>query len=291
MERYGGKVTQLRAPVGGRPSLEEVEKVLRQGGFKLLVVTHVDTSTGVITEIKSLASLAHDHGAMIVVDGVCSVAGEELRMTEWNIDVALTASQKAIGVPPGLALFVARPQALQTFKGRKTPVLNYYGDWGNWLPVMQAYEGRQLGYFGTPAVNLIWALNVSLGIILLEGMEARFTRHVALSNAFKAGIGALGLSQVPRKAEFAAHMLTAARYPQGVEGSVFLPKVAKAGAFLAGGLHPAIKNEYFRIGHMGSTQIGEVLATLGAIEVGLKECGYKFQAGAGVEAAVKSYLA
>ena len=291
LERYGAKVTHLRAPVGGRPSLEEVEKVLRQGGFKLLAVTHVETSTGVITEIQSLATLAHNHGAMIVVDGVCSVAGEELRMTEWNIDVALTASQKAIGVPPGLALFVAGPQAMQAFKARKTPVPNYYADWGNWLPVMQAYEGRQLGYFGTPAVNLVWALNASLGLILAEGMDARFARHTTISKAFKAGINALGLSQVPRKAEFAAHMMTAARYPKGVESSAFLAKVAKAGAYLAGGLHPAIKNEYFRIGHMGSTQLGDVLATLGAIEVALKECGHQFQAGAGVEAAAKSYLA
>ena len=83
--------------------------------------------------------------------------------------MALTASQKAIGVPPGLALVVAGPRAMEAFRARKTPVRNYYADWTNWLPVMQAYEARKPAYFGTPAVNLVFALNVSLGQILAEG--------------------------------------------------------------------------------------------------------------------------
>lgn len=285
LARYGAQVTQVNAAVGGRPSLAEVAAALDQQAYKLVTITHVDTSTAVITDVKGIAALTRPHGALVVVDGVCSVAGEELRMDEWGVDLALTASQKAIGVPPGLALLVAGPRAMEAFARRKTPVLNYYADWTHWLPVMQAYAARRPSYFGTPAVNLIFALNVALGQILAEGLEKRLARHQQLSRMCQAGIAALGLGQVPIQAEYAAHTLTAPRYPAGVNGVDFLARVAQAGVVLAGGLHPAIKAEYFRIGHMGAHTPGDVLATIGAIETALAACGYRFQAGVGVKAA------
>jgi alanine-glyoxylate transaminase/serine-glyoxylate transaminase/serine-pyruvate transaminase len=290
LERYGAQVTHVKAPVGGRPSIEEVEAALRQDQFKVMSITHVDTSTAVITDVQALSKLAQQHGVLSLVDGVCSVAGEVLRMSEWGVDVALTASQKAISVPPGLALVVASPRALQAFRQRKTPVMSYYSDWTHWLPIMEAYEARKPSYFGTPAVNLILALNVSLDQILKEGLDARFKRHHALGAAVQAALKALELDQVPVKEEFAAHTLTAPRYPKGVTQADLLPKVQKAGAILAGGLHPAIKAEYFRIGHMGPTNIGDVLATVGAIETALRQCGYSFTSGAGVAAAQTAYL-
>jgi alanine-glyoxylate transaminase/serine-glyoxylate transaminase/serine-pyruvate transaminase len=289
LERYGAQVTQVKAPVGGRPTQEEVAAALRSDHFKVMSITHVDTSTAVITDVKALAKLAQQYGALSIVDGVCSVAGEELRMSEWGIDVVLTASQKAIGVPPGLALVVASPRALQAFKIRKSPVMSYYSDWANWLPIMKAYEERKPSYFGTPAVNLVNALNVSLDQILKEGLDARFKRHRALGAAVQAAVKALGLGQVPTQIEFAAHTLSAPRYPQGITQADLLPKVLKAGAILAGGLHPAIRAEYFRIGHMGPTNIGDVLATIGAIEAALQQCGYAFTLGSGVAAAQAAY--
>jgi alanine-glyoxylate transaminase/serine-glyoxylate transaminase/serine-pyruvate transaminase len=285
LERYGAEVTHVRAPVGGRPSLEQVEAALKQERFKLMTVTHVDTSTGVLTDVQGLAGLARRYEVLCVVDGVCSVAGEELRMADWGVDAVLTASQKAVGVPPGLALLVAGPRAMDAFRRRKTPVGNYYADWTQWLPIMEAYEARKPGYFGTPPVNLIWALNVSLGQILAEGMEARFERHRALSRACQRAIAALRLGQVPLQPDYAARTMTAPRYPAGIGGAELLPRIAQAGAVLAGGLHPAIKAEYFRIGHMGATRIGDLLATVGAVEAGLAACGYQFERGAGVAAA------
>ncbi|MGD2207367.1 MAG: alanine--glyoxylate aminotransferase family protein [Anaerolineae bacterium] len=291
LERYGAKVTHVRAPVGGRPSLETVEEALQRDRFKLMTITHVDTSTGVLANVKGLAALGRRYGALVVVDGVCSVAGEELRMTDWGVDVGLTASQKAVSVPPGLALLVAGPRAMEAFRQRKTPVGNYYADWSHWLPIMQAYEARQPSYFGTPAVNLIWALNVSLGQILGEGIQVRFERHRALGRACQRAIAALGLGQVPLKSEYAAHTMTAPRYPDDITPADLLPRIKEAGAILAGGLHPEIKAEYFRIGHMGPTKLGDLLATVGAIEVGLAACGYEFESGVGVAAAVAAYQA
>lgn len=288
LERYGAQVTHVRAAVGDRPALDDVEAALRGGGFKLMTITHVDTSTAVLADVPGLAALARQYDVLCVVDGVCSVAGEELRMTDWGADLALTASQKAVGVPPGLALLVAGPRAMQAFNARKSPVGSYYSDWANWLPVMQGYEARKPAYFGTPAVNLIFALNVSLGQILAEGMDARFDRHTRLSEAIKAGLGALGLGQVPLRPEVAAHTLTAPRFPSGVSGPDFMAQVTKAGVILAGGLHPAIRAEYFRIGHMGAVTQGDILAVLGAVEKALAASGYACPPGTGVAAAVAS---
>jgi alanine-glyoxylate transaminase/serine-glyoxylate transaminase/serine-pyruvate transaminase len=134
-------------------------------------------------------------------------------------------------------------------------------------------------------------LNTSLGQILDEGMEARFARHEALGRACQQAIAALGLGQVPLDANQAAHTMTAPRYPEGVSGTDLLPRIKAAGAILAGGLHPEIKAEYFRIGHMGPTNIGDLLATVGAVETGLAACGYKFERGIGLAAAAAAYQA
>jgi alanine-glyoxylate transaminase / serine-glyoxylate transaminase / serine-pyruvate transaminase len=285
LQRYGGQVTRISTSPGNRPSLEQVKAALEADPFKLLTITHVDTSTGVIAEVEQIAALGREYGILVVVDGVCSVAGEALNMDSWGVDLALTASQKAIGVPPGLALLMIGPRALETFHRRTTPVLNYYADWTNWLPIMQAYEARKTSYFGTPPVNLIFALNTSLKQILTEGNPQRVARHITISEACKAGIMALGLSQVPLKPDFAAHTLTAPRYPVGVDGPDFLRRVLQSGVTLAGGLLPAIRSEYFRIGHMGAVTPGDILATISAIESALVGCGYKFTPNAGVEAA------
>jgi alanine-glyoxylate transaminase/serine-glyoxylate transaminase/serine-pyruvate transaminase len=285
LERYGAQVTRISTSPGSRPSLEQVKAALEADSFKLLTITHVDTSTAIIAEVEQIAALGRKYGVLVVVDGVCSVAGEQLNMDAWGIDLALTASQKAIGVPPGLALLMIGPRALEAFKKRTSPVLNYYADWTNWLPIMQAYETLKTSYFGTPPVNLIFALNVSLQQILAEGLPARVARHITISQACKAGIHALGLSQVPLRSEYAAHTLTAPRYPIGVNGPEFLARVLQSGVTLAGGLLPAIRSEYFRIGHMGAVTLGDVLATISAIETALASCGYEFTPNAGVEAA------
>lgn len=285
LERYGADVSQVHAPVvGDAPALEEVDAALKQADYKVMTITHVDTSTAVGADVRSLASLGQEHGVLVVVDGVCSVAGEEMRQEEWGIDLALTASQKAVGVPPGLALVVAGPRAIEAFRRRKTPVGNYYADWTQWLPIMEAYEERRPGYYGTPAVNLIWALNVSLGQILEEGMDARFARHRKLSEAFKAAIAALGLKQVPVRQDTTATTLTAPYYPDGVDATV-LKRINRAGVILAGGLHPEIRARYFRVGHMGAVTSSDILTTVGAIEQGLAGAGYSFELGSGLAAA------
>jgi alanine-glyoxylate transaminase/serine-glyoxylate transaminase/serine-pyruvate transaminase len=173
---------------------------------------------------------------------------------------------------------------MAAFQDRKAPVGSYYSDWTHWLPIMQAYQKREAAYFGTPAVNLIWALDVSLGQILAEGLEARVARHRLLSDAFKAGMRRIGLRQVPVGPDRAATTLTALYYPPNVDASV-LKQILAEGAILAGGLLPAIRTQYFRVGHMGAVTASDILTTVGAIERGLVKAGYGFEPGSGLAAA------
>jgi len=287
--RHGADVTLLRAPLGRAVDLNAVEAELRSGSYKLLTVTHVDTSTAVRMPIEEVGALARQHGTLCIVDGVCSVAGEVIEQDEWGLDVVLTASQKAVGVPPGLALMVAGPRAMEAFAARHAPVRSYYADWAKWLPIMQAYESRTASYFGTPAVNLMAALDVSLRRIREEGMPARWARHARLAAAFRAGADALGLGFVAEDADHRANTLTACRYPDGVSGSDFLPAVNAAGVILAGGLHPQIKADYFRVGHMGAVTLGDILTALGAIERAMGVTGAPYAPGAGVSAAMTAW--
>jgi alanine-glyoxylate transaminase/serine-glyoxylate transaminase/serine-pyruvate transaminase len=290
LNRYGAEVQHIRGEIGNIPDIQAVEQALEQSSYKLMTITHVDTSTGVLNKVKEFAALGRKYNVLVIVDGVCSLAAEELKMSEWGVDVAFTASQKAVGVPPGLALLVAGPRAMQAFHQRKTPVANYYADWDNWLPVMQAYEARKAAYFGTPAVNLVRALHVSLNQILQEGLAARTARHRRISQVFKNAILALNLEQVPQNPDIAAATMTAPYYPQGIQPAEFLSRVSAEGVVLAGGLHPEIRTKYFRIGHMGSINIADAITTIAAVESGLALSGYRFEPGAGLSAAMQAYL-
>ena len=265
LSRYGAEVTVLKAVTGQTVSPEEIDRTLAEKNFKLLTFTHVDTSTAVRVDPVPIGLLGKKHGVLTILDGVCSVAGEEIRQEEWGIDVVLTASQKAIGVPPGLALLVLSETAMKIWRNRRSPVNNYYADFAHWLPVMEAYESRKPSYFGTPAVNLVAALETSLTGILLEGMEKRFTRHRVIGDFFRKGLRDMGLSQIPASDDLAANTLSAPYYPEGINGADFLKKVNEAGIILAGGLLPDIKSRYFRIGHMGSVNRADAVATIDAI--------------------------
>jgi alanine-glyoxylate transaminase/serine-glyoxylate transaminase/serine-pyruvate transaminase len=133
---YGANVTNLKAPIGGRPTLQEIEKALRADKYKMITITHVDTSTGVLSDIKAIAELTRrvSPDTLVVVDGVCSVGSEEIQFDEWDLDVVITGSQKGLGVPPGLSIVIASQRALSTFQNRQSPIASYFSNWQRWLP-------------------------------------------------------------------------------------------------------------------------------------------------------------
>jgi len=286
-KRYEANVTILTTKVGDTVSLNDIEKELSTKNYKLLTITHVDTSTGVLVNPQPIAKLAKKYNTLSVLDGVCSVAGEEIKQDEWELDVVFTASQKAIGVPPGLALLVASEKAIETFKNRKTPVSNYYADFTNWLPIMNSYEKRQASYFGTPPVNLIAALEVSLQHIVNEGINNRIVRHKKIATAFREAMFALSLKILPISIDISANTLTATFFPENINGNDFLSEISKNDIILAGGLLPSHKTQYFRVGHMGSVNTNDIIATIAAVENSLSKNGYSFETGIGVKTALK----
>lgn len=285
LEVYGSKVTQIKAPIGSKPSLDEVEAELKKKKYKILTFTHVDTSTGVLSDAKGLGELVKrvSPETILVLDGVCSVASEEIRMEEWGIDVVLTASQKGLGCPPGLMILAASKKAIKAFESRKTPPNSYYASWKKWIPVHKAYESGTGAYFGTPPTNLIYALHQSLSTITKSkpSIEERWKLHVETSRKVKNFVKELGLEQlVADPIKDGANGMTAVKYPPGVKATDLLPKMVGKNVIVAAGLHKEVKDTYFRIGVMGELvtnpkRASDVDHLLNSLKEALAEAGYK----------------
>lgn len=252
--RRGAVVTVVTADAGCAPPVASVADAIDRIKPKVLGVTHVDTSTGVRVDAEGLAKLARAAGVLSVFDGVCATGAEPFEMEAWGADVYLTASQKAIGLPPGLALLVAGPRAIEARAGLKAlPPLSI--DFDAWQPVMQAYEAGRPSYFATPATSLVGALRVGLDEIVGTGdpavaMAARWAMHARAAAALREGFAELGLLPLPASPEITANTLSALLYPAGI-GPALVGAVRERGVIVAGGLHPARKDAYFRVGHMG----------------------------------------
>lgn len=278
LRRNGAEVMEVGAPVGEVPPLEVVGAALAgiagTGSCKALFATHVDTSTGVRVDPEPLCRLAREAGALAVFDGVCATAGERFDMAGWGADLYFTGSQKALGVPPGLALLVAGERALAARAARRAAPPPLYLDWDSWLPIHRAYEERRPSYFATPATSLILALEAGLAEILHDGVEQRVADHAHAAAALRAAWSALGLRPVPRSPEAAANTLSALYFPAGIDAAL-LPRIAARGVTVAGGLHPEIRATSFRIGHMGwvVTQPDLLRRTVDAVAGALHDLG------------------
>jgi len=285
VKSYKGEVVNLQMPVGDCVCPGLLEEALKKQKYKVICLTQVDTSTGVKNDIKKLAAICKkiQPDTLVTVDGVCAFAAEELCFDDWGIDAALTGSQKALGVPPGLMVCILSQKALRVIKNRNTPILNYFANASNWLPIMQAYEERKAAYFATPAVTLVRGLYVACKKLLALGMDEVFDRHLKTSLAFKAACYSMGLSLVANEKKHAANTLSAIKFPSGISKAQFLPKITKRGVIVAGGLHKQIKMTYFRVGHMGLSAIDpkrqHLVTVIEAIEDSLIECGKKIEKG------------
>jgi alanine-glyoxylate transaminase/serine-glyoxylate transaminase/serine-pyruvate transaminase len=278
---YGVKATQLKAPIGSRPQLPEIEKALKEKKYKLLTVTHVDTSTGVLSELKALSELVHRASpeTLLIVDGVCSVGCEEIEFDKWNLDGVITASQKAIGCPAGLSISMYSGRAIKSFQSRKTPSGSYFASFKNWLPIMQNYEAKKASYFATPSPQLIHALHTSLSQILLKPLSERFAAHRETSQKIKKAVSDLGLKQLASNPADQANGMTAIYLPENVKAPELLPNLLKKGVIFAGGLHKEIAAKYIRFGHMGvsvtDSKRDDIDRAIKALETGLSDAGYQ----------------
>lgn len=254
LELYGANVDKLTAEVGDVVPTEKIREKLKEKNYKLITLTHVDTSTAVLLNVKEIAEIVRQISpeTYVIVDGVCSIGCEEFEFKKWGIDYCLTASQKALGAPAGLSISFASQRVVDFVKSDKYKPKSYFTSLKKWLPIMEGYENGTPKYFATPAIQSINSLDAALQEILEDGLEARWTKHAKMSTEFKDKLTKeLGLKLVSKyPAESAAHGLTAIYVDE--PGKV-ISHLKAHGVVIAGGIMPSIATKYIRVGHMGVT--------------------------------------
>jgi len=282
VKAHGGEADQLTFEWGDPVSAELVKEKLEGKAYKAVTVEHVDTSTGIANPIDEIGAIVRNSDTLYVVDTVCGIGAMPVKTDEWNIDVCLTGSQKAIAAPPGLTLLTFSSDAWRAVESRRTPVRSYYADLKRWLPVMED-PGR---YFATPSVTLVLALREALRIVLEEGLEKRWARHKTIAEAVRHGVESIGLGNFPREG-YRANTLTVPRTPEGISEPELRNRMnEKYKVIIAGGLG-RLAGKTSRIGHMACVQASDVVATLSALEMTLLSLGHKLEPGTAVGEAEK----
>jgi len=276
----GGIAHPLTVPWGKAIKPEDVKRELAKDDFRAVTCAHVETSTGVAIPIKEIGEVIKGAGARYVVDTVASLGGMNVRTDEWGIDANCTCSQKCLGVPPGLAMIALSKNGLREVEERRELVGTVYGDLKGWLNLAR---NPTKAYYATQPVNLVYALDAALDLILNEGLEKRFRRHRTIAEACRSSMSAMGLELVAEEG-YAADTVTSVFYPKGIEDASFRGEVARNHVIIARGFGE-LEGRIFRVGHMGNVNSNDIMATIAAIERGLKKCGHRFEYGAGCKAA------
>jgi aspartate aminotransferase-like enzyme len=280
---YGADVRPLTYAWGEEPRSDDLAAALAESGASVALVVHSETSTGVVSDVESLAAACREAGALCVVDAISSLGAVPLETDAWGIDVVVTGSQKALMCPPGLGFVSISRRARE--RARSADLPRFYWDWERGL----AQAEKDNTPF-TPAVSTIVALDVALGLLLEEGLEHAFARHVALGRACRAAVRALGLELYSPDDDRAA-VLTAALTPPGVDAvELRLALRDRHGITIAGG-HGDIVGRLFRLGHIGHVGIDEVEIVVAAIEQELATSGVPVEAGRAAAAARDAYVA
>ncbi|MBL3540145.1 alanine--glyoxylate aminotransferase family protein [Aminivibrio sp.] len=273
--RKGLNTDVLSAEWGTSVTPEMVEKKLAEKQYQAVTVTHVETSTGVEAPIAAIGEVMKKHPEIVyIVDGVAASGGADQYMDTMGIDVVLSCSQKAFGVAPGLTMVWASAKAMERRKSLGT-IPESYIDFDKWLPVMHDPSK----YWGTPAINLVWALKESVRIMKEEGLEERYARHRRQAAVFDAALEAIGFRVAADKA-FRAPTLSVYLYPEGsgIDDVKFRTVLAGEGAQTAGCLG-GFAGKGFRMGHMGNIDKHTLVSAIAAVERSCVKCGYTIELG------------
>jgi len=270
-------VQALRYEWGEVPDPAEVGAAVSESGAEIVFCQQSDTSTGVVSDVRAIKEAVG--GATLVVDAISSLGAVPLETDAWGIDVVISGSQKALMCPPGLALASLPAHVLERLK----PSRSFYFDWPR---NKQAQDKLDAAF--TPAVSLIRSLDVALGLILGDTLEAGFERHIRLGRAARAGVKAMGLELFSPDDDSAA-VVTAVRVPEGIDPAVLLLHLRdRHGVTLAPG-QGHLKDLIVRIGHIGWFDVFDIATALAAIELSLVELGAAIERGVAVPRAFEAY--
>lgn len=283
--RAGAKVTVVERPWGEIFEPQHLKDVLAKAKPKVVGIVMAETSTGAWQPIEDISRLVHDAGALLLVDAVTALGGVPVEVDGREIDAIYSGSQKCLSCPPGLAPVSFNERAMKVITSRKTKVQSWYLD----VNMLASYWGSERVYHHTAPINMSYGLYEALRLLLEEGLENVYARHMLNHRALKAGLAALGI----RYAAAEGHqlpMLNAVLIPAGVDdATVRRELLTRFGIEIGGGLGQ-FKGRAWRIGLMGhASRRNNVLLVLGALEQLLAEQGHRFDHGTGVAAANEVY--
>jgi aspartate aminotransferase-like enzyme len=281
LKAYGANIIAVEVPYGKAVTPEMLQEALgKNPDTRAVFATLSETSTGIGHDIAAFGKIVAKTDAVFVVDGISGLGAMECRVDEWNIDVCVTGSQKALMLPPGLAFVSVSEKAWK--KIDPTPIRAFYFDLRRYRKSLA--EGPDTPF--TPANTLIRAQRASLKRIRAEGIENLWARHAKIAAACRAAVKAMGLEVF---AERPNNALTVITVPAGIDGSATLKKLEKQYGYKLADGQDTLKGQIWRLSHMGSTDAFEVLGAVSALELVLLESGFKLEPGTGVAAFQKSY--
>lgn len=281
LRAYGVQTIEIPVPWGDSVTPDQIQSALKKSSSaKAVYLTHSETSTGAATDIKTIAGAVHQNSdAVVIVDGITAVGAMEMRMDEWQIDGVVTGSQKGLMIPPGLAFLAFSKKAWKRVEVSSLP--KYYFDLKK---ARKAFAENDTPW--TPAVSLVVGVDNALEMIRHEGIENVWTRHERLARSVRAGVLALGLKILGK---CPSNALTAVFIPESIDARKFA-RILKStyGITVAGG-QGHLKEKIFRISHLGYYDELDMTTVISALELTLRECGHKFEPGAGVRAALATF--
>ena len=282
---YGLEVEEYQYPWDEAADPEVIADHLeKKPDIKGVFVTHSETSTGVVNDIKTIGEVVRGTPAILIVDSISGAGALELRTDEWGIDVLVTGSQKALMTPPGLAAAVVSPKAWELVEKAESPAYYFC-----FLKARKKYNSDNPQSPFTPPVSLVKALSAATDILLEEGMEEAWERHRILAMCTRAAVEAMGLELFPKVLD-RAYAVTAVKAPEGISGGDIVKHMNRVyGVIIAGG-QEQLKGKIFRIGHVGYYNFFDIAMALSALEMTLEQLGYPLELGSGVAAAEKVYL-
>ncbi|MGE5838425.1 MAG: pyridoxal-phosphate-dependent aminotransferase family protein, partial [Deltaproteobacteria bacterium] len=284
VERMGGKLIRVDGEWGRAIDPDLARKAVQGRSPKVLAVVHAETSTGVRQPLEDLAGIAHQAGALFLVDMVTSLGGVDVGLDKTGIDIAYSGSQKCLSCPPGLSPISFTGKAMKVIENRKKPVANWYLD----MSLLKNYWGADRKYHHTVPINMIYGFREALRIVMEEGLEARFARHLLNHRALVAGIEAMGLSMIVPQPERLPSLNTI-RIPDGVDDLKVRKTLLKDFHLEIGGGLGKFAGKAWRVGLMGhSSSKKNVFLFLSALSSILNSQGVKVKPGA-VESASAVY--
>ncbi|MGD9117715.1 MAG: alanine--glyoxylate aminotransferase family protein [Dehalococcoidia bacterium] len=266
-KHFGADVINLNFEWGQAADPDAIRQALNaEPKIKTVLVTHNETSTGVTNDLKAISAVVKEFDKLLVVDAISSLGSIELPVDDWNIDIAITGSQKGWMVPPGLAMVSVSEKGWKAHAESKIP--SFYWDFGKAKDYLAKGETPW-----TPAVSVIFGMDVSLKMMLKEGLQNIFARHARLAQATRDGVKALGLSLFADPAH-ASNTITSVAKTNGLDTKKLVKLMREQEHVVLAGGQRTLDGKIFRVGHLGWVNDNDIKSMLASLKKVLPQAGF-----------------